>query len=191
VQRAGRTVIVAVDASGSQALHRLGEAKGAVELLLAASYARRDRVALLAFRGAGAELLLPPTRALARAKRLLAGLPGGGGTPLAAGLVAAQQAAESARRAGSVPTIVVLSDGRANLALDGSPGRPAAEADALVVARAIRARGIACAFVDTSPRGEPAARRVAEALGARYVALPAADARAIAGAVRHALDPDA
>ena len=54
----------------------MAEAKGAVELLLADCYVRRDRVALIAFRGTDAELLLPPTRSLARARRSLAGLPG-------------------------------------------------------------------------------------------------------------------
>ncbi len=80
------TTIFLVDASGSQAVNRLAEAKGAVELLLADCYVRRDQVAVLAFRGRAAQMLLPPTRSLARAKRSLAGLPGGGGTPLAAGI---------------------------------------------------------------------------------------------------------
>ncbi|MEL6769189.1 MAG: VWA domain-containing protein, partial [Pseudomonadota bacterium] len=83
------TVFV-VDASGSAAIARLAEAKGAVELMLGEAYRRRDSVALVAFRKAGAELLLPPTRALARARKALAALPGGGGTPLAAGLDAAR-----------------------------------------------------------------------------------------------------
>ena len=84
-QRGRTTTIFAVDASGSSALHRLAEAKGAVELLLADCYVRRDSVAVVGFRGRAAELLLPPTRSLVRAKRSLAELPGGGGTPLAAG----------------------------------------------------------------------------------------------------------
>ena len=76
-----RLLIFVVDASGSAAMARLAEAKGAVELLLASAYARRDHVALIAFRGPGAELLLPPSRSLIQTKRRLAALPGGGGTP--------------------------------------------------------------------------------------------------------------
>jgi magnesium chelatase subunit D len=79
--RAEVLTIFAVDASGSSALARLAEAKGAVELLLAEAYVKRAQVALIAFRGTGAELLLPPTRSLARARRLLAELPGGAAAP--------------------------------------------------------------------------------------------------------------
>jgi magnesium chelatase subunit D len=184
IERAGRTVIVAVDASGSAALNRLAEAKGAVELLLAESYARRDKVALVAFRGLAAEVLLAPTRALARARRELAALPGGGGTPLASGITASLQLAEQSRRAGSVPTIVILTDGRANIAQDGSPGRPQAEADARASARQVRVRGVAALIVDCSPRGEPLAREIGTLMGGTYVALPIADARTVATVTR-------
>lgn len=124
-QRTETTTVFCVDASGSAALERLAEAKGAVELLLAEAYVRRDRVALVAFRGTGAELVLPPTRSLTRAKRGLSGLPGGGGTPLAAGIDAAVAVALGVRRGGSRPAIVLLTDGRANVARSGegtSPG---------------------------------------------------------------------
>ena len=67
-------------------MQRLAEVKGAIELLLADCYVRRDNVALVAFRGRGAEVALAPTRSMARARRALASLPGGGGTPIANGL---------------------------------------------------------------------------------------------------------
>jgi magnesium chelatase subunit D len=182
--RTASLIVFAVDASGSQALHRLGEAKGAVELLLAECYARRDEVALVAFRGQGAEVVLPPTRSLSRAKRSLAGLVGGGGTPLAAGLDVAAAVAQASRRKGRAPLVVLLTDGRANVARDGGPGRPRAAEDALGSARAMRAAGTQAVLVDTSPSPQPGARALAEAMGAPYVPLPHADARGLSQAVR-------
>ena len=185
-QRIGTTTVFAVDASGSAAMHRLGEAKGAVELLLADCYVRRDQVALLSFRGQGATLLLPPTGSLLRAKRSLAGLPGGGPTPLAAGIEAAMALADTIRRAGRTPVITLLTDARANITRDGSGGRPRAEAEAMEAARAVRASGVATLLVDTSPRPNPFARRLAEEMRAQYVPLPYADASALSRAVRSA-----
>jgi magnesium chelatase subunit D len=183
-QRRQTTTIFVVDASGSQALHRLAEAKGAVELLLADCYVRRDRVALIAFRGKGAELMLPPTRSLARAKRGLAGMPGGGGTPLAAGFDAAAELADVLKRRGDSVVVVFLTDGRANVARNPEGGRPAAEAEAAQAARALR--GVRCLLVDTSPRPQPAAARLAEQMQAQYLALPHLDATALSGAVQAA-----
>jgi magnesium chelatase subunit D len=177
------TTVFVVDASGSSALHRLAEAKGAVELLLAECYVRRDRVAVIAFRGRAAELLLPPTRALARAKRSLAGLPGGGGTPLAAGLDAAASIADAILRRGGTPTIVVLTDGRANVARDGAGGRERAHADALAAARRLRAARVGALLIDTSPQPQPQARAIAVEMAATYLALPHADALALSRAV--------
>lgn len=182
-QRTETTTIFVVDASGSAALHRLAEAKGAVELLLADCYIRRDQVALIAFRGSAAELLLPPTRSLARAKRSLAGLPGGGGTPLAAGLDAAFALSDSVRRKGQTPTVIVLTDGRANIARDGGQGRPRAEEDAMNAARQLGAAGIAAVLVDTSPRPGASGEAVAREMGARYLPLPHADAAMLSKAV--------
>jgi magnesium chelatase subunit D len=183
------TTLFLVDASGSTALHRLAEAKGAVELLLAECYVRRDRVALLAFRGERVELLLPPTRSLARARRELAALPGGGGTPLARALDAGLELAVRLRRQDERPLLVLLTDGRANLARDGTPGRERAEAEALAAARAWRTADLAALLVDASPRPEPRARALAQAAGARYLPLPRADAASLARAVRGAI-PD-
>lgn len=182
-QRSETTTIFVVDASGSAALHRLAEAKGAVELLLADCYIRRDQVALIAFRGGIAEILLPPTRSLARARRSLAGLPGGGGTPLAAGLDAAFALADQIRRKGQTPTVILLTDGRANIARDGAQGRPRAEQDATAAARQLRAAGIITVLVDTSPRPGPLAEQFAKEMGARYLPLPHADATALSKAV--------
>lgn len=186
-ERRETTTVFVVDASGSAALHRLAEAKGAVELLLAECYVRRDRVALIAFRGrpqaASAELLLPPTRSLVRAKRSLAELPGGGGTPLAAGLDAARLLTEDLRRRGGTPVVVLLSDGRANLARDGSPGRARAHEDALASARAWSQLGVQVLWLDTAPQPQPPAQEVARAMGARYLPLPHADAQQVAALV--------
>ena len=187
-QKRSTTTIFALDASGSSALYRLAEAKGAVELLLAECYVRRDQVAVLAFRGAAAEVILPPTRSLVRAKRGLAGLPGGGGTPLAAGLDAAAALALRVRRAGGTPVVVVLTDGRANVGRDGLGGRARAQDEALAAARALRAQGGSVIVIDTSVRPEPAARALALAAGARYLALPQANAAALARAVQGAHD---
>jgi magnesium chelatase subunit D len=187
-QKRSTTTIFALDASGSSALYRLAEAKGAVELLLAECYVRRDQVAVLAFRGGAAEVILPPTRSLVRAKRGLAGLPGGGGTPLAAGLDAAAALALRVRRAGGTPVVVVLTDGRANVGRDGLGGRARAQEEALAAARALRAQGGSVIIIDTSVRPEPAARALALAAGARYLALPQANAEALARAVQGAHD---
>jgi magnesium chelatase subunit D len=184
VQHRATTTIFAIDASGSQALHRLAEAKGAVELLLADCYARRDRVAVIGFRGDGAQVLLAPTRSLVRAKRQLAGLPGGGGTPLAAGIDAAQALAAAVRRGGATPLVVLLTDGRANIARDGSPGREAATRDARSAARALQATATATLLIDTSPQPSVAAQSLAAELGARCVALPHAQAQSLSQAVR-------
>ncbi|HEY6134641.1 MAG TPA: magnesium chelatase subunit D [Rubrivivax sp.] len=183
-QRSETTTLFAVDASGSAALHRLAEAKGAVELLLADCYVRRDRVALIAFRGKGAELLLPPTRSLVRAKRSLAGLPGGGGTPLAAGIEAATALVLQVQRRGDTAVVVLLTDGRANVARDGQPGRDHAQQDALAAARQWRLTGATALLLDTSPQPAPQAQAVAEAMGATYLPLPHADAAMLSQAVR-------
>lgn len=185
--RATSTTIFAIDASGSSALHRMAEAKGAVELMLAECYVRRDRVAVLAFRGSGSDLVLPPTRSLVRARRALAGLPGGGGTPLASALDAASELAAAIRRQGGTPNLVLLTDGRANVARDGTGGRDLAAAQALEAARTMRGLGIRAVVIDTAARPSPAARALGEAMGAIYLPLPQADAHALDRAIRAGL----
>ncbi len=182
-ERTARVTIFAVDASGSAAAARLAEAKGAVELMLAQAYVTRSEVALVAFRGTSAELLLPPTRSLTRARRTLSELPGGGGTPLALGLNAAREVAEAVIAKGRSAALVILTDGRANIAADGSPGRPRAKEDAEAAARAIAIRGIDSLVIDISARPGPEGAALAAALGGRFLALPRADARMLKAAI--------
>lgn len=182
--RSETTTIFVVDASGSAALHRLAEAKGAIELLLADCYVRRDRVAMIAFRGAMAELLLPPTRSLVRAKRSLAGLPGGGGTPLAMAIESAVDLADGVQRRGGTPVVVFLTDGRANVARDGTGGRAQAGEDAMTAARMFRTAELTGVVIDVSPRPRTEAEQLAREMNAVYLPLPHADATALSNAVK-------
>ncbi len=110
----GRTVVVAVDASGSMGTHRRVEAAtGAVLGLLADAYLRRDRVAMVTFRGNTAEVVLPPTASVELARTRLAELPTGGVTPLAEGISAGLALARRAASDGWPPLFVLITDGRA------------------------------------------------------------------------------
>ncbi|MGL4237313.1 magnesium chelatase subunit D [Tabrizicola sp.] len=178
-----RVLIFVVDASGSAAVARLGEAKGAVELMLAQAYSRRDHVALVVLRGTRAELVLPPTRSLVQTKTRLRGLPGGGGTPLASGLSTALTCALRARRQGMTPSIALLTDGRGNITLDGKADRPRAQDEAETLAQAIRAAGVPGVVLDVANRPQPALADLSRLMNSRYVPLPRADARQIAAAL--------
>jgi magnesium chelatase subunit D len=171
-QRQGVVTIFLVDASGSSATQRLAEAKGAVEQLLADCYIRRDEVAMIALRGRTADVVLPPTRSLVRAKRNLAALPGGGGTPLATGFAAVNAMALSIRRKGMTPLIVVMTDGVANVTLEGVGGRERAHQDALHTARQLRAAGHAILFIDTASAPQALAEALANEMNAQYLPLP-------------------
>lgn len=178
------TTIFVVDASGSSAIHRLAEAKGAVELLLADCYVRRDQVAVIAFRGQRAEMILPPTRSLVRAKRGLSGLPGGGGTPLALAIDASVALAVGIARKGETPLVVMLTDGKANIGRDGQPGREQASRDALAAADQFAITGYAAMVIDTSPQPSSAAQLIAQHMRARYMPLPHAGAAQVNHAIR-------
>ncbi len=188
VSKVGTTVIFVVDASGSSALQRLGEAKGAVETLLAESYVRRDRVALISFRGTRAEVVVPPTRSLTRARRLLASVVGGGGTPLAAAIEVARELAVTVRRGGGTPLMVFLTDARANVRRDGSGGRPDAEREAGEAARTVAVEQLGAILIDTSPRPSPFARQLTALMNGTYQPLPVADASRVASVVRQAVE---
>ncbi|MEK9594047.1 MAG: magnesium chelatase subunit D [Luminiphilus sp.] len=183
-QRRDTLTLFVVDASGSAALQRLAEAKGAVELLLADCYVRRDQVALIAFRDEQAELLLPPTRSLVRAKKALAALPGGGATPMAAALDLTRDMADRAAKVGTTMQYVLLTDGAANVARDGTRSREAGTADALVAARALALSASNGLVIDTAQRPQPRAKELAETLRGTYLALPQADANTLNRAIR-------
>ncbi len=175
--------IFAVDASGSSALSRLAEAKGAVELMLAEAHVKRSQVALIAFRQTGAEILLPPTRSLTRARRALSALPGGGGTPLAAGLLEVRLLADAAEKRGQTPMIALLTDGKANVTLAGEADRSVAMKEVADAAKGIAASGHHSIVIDISPRPREEAAELAAALRGKYLALPRANSAAMVEAI--------
>jgi magnesium chelatase subunit D len=184
--RAGNLILFLVDASGSMgAEQRMVAVKGAILALLLDAYQRRDQVALVAFRGSGAAVLLPPTSSVELAERSLRALPTGGRTPLAHGLRVGHDLL--AQRAGErlTPLVVLLSDGRANVSLAG--GDPLAEAVAF--GEPYRRLGAQTIVVDTEV-GFPRlglARQLAAGLGAHYLQLEALAAGPLASAVRASL----
>jgi magnesium chelatase subunit D len=161
-----------VDASGSMgAWQRMRRTKSAVLSLLVRSYQRRDQVAMLVFRGTDTELILPPTRGIHAARRALEKLPVGGTTPLAHALVESSRLAQrqQRRQPRQAVWLVLLTDGRANVSLDGGdPWR-----DALSRGRALAAASAHCLMVDTEigwPRFGRAVE-LARAMKAAYVPL--------------------
>jgi magnesium chelatase subunit D len=168
--RESNLVLFAVDASGSMAARRRMEAvKGAVLSLLLDAYQRRDKVGLVCFRGAGAELLLPPTSSVDAAARRLESMPAGGRTPLAAGLAEAHATLRRERLRDPLrrPLLVVVTDGRHT-----AGGEPAAAAASL------RRDGVAAVVVDceSGPVRLGLAVVLARALGAEYLNLGALSA---------------
>jgi magnesium chelatase subunit D len=145
-------------------------------------------VALIAFRGRGGGAAAGANLLLLRAKRQLAALPGRRRHALASGLDAARALAEAERRRGRTPLVVLMTDGRANIARDGTaPGRARAEEEALDAARRLAFEVRAAAIVvDIAPRPQPFARKLAEAMRAMHVPLPHADATRLSSAVRAA-----
>ncbi len=178
-QRYSTLLLFVVDASGSMAARRrMMAVKGAVLGLLLDAYQKRDRVGLIAFRGSGAELLVPPTHAPELAERRLHTLPTGGRTPLTAGLTLAADVLDRYLRRQAVlrPLLVLVTDGRANV---GAPPQGAAR----ILARLpVETVVLDCeqGFVRMG-----AARELARLLGARYLPLEELSADTI----RHAVAP--
>lgn len=179
-QRAGNLVILAVDASGSMGAEtRMEAAKGAVLGLLLDAYQRRDRVALVTFRGDGAEVVLRPTGSIEVAKARLTDLPTGGRTPLAAGI---HTALALAQHPGDRPLLVLVSDGRATAGPDGHDPLVAAKE----AAAEVRRRKVPAVVVDAEDGATRLglAAELADAMGARCLTLAqlsAASVRQLAG----------
>ncbi|KAI7835947.1 hypothetical protein COHA_010180 [Chlorella ohadii] len=160
-------VLFVVDASGSMALNRMAAAKGAALRLLGQSYVSRDYVAVLPFHGDQAEVLVPPSRAIALAKRRLEVLPCGGGTPLAHALSLACRMGTNAQQKGEVGRclVVLITDGRANGVLNQ---------EVLDMAKRLGASGLKLLVIDTESRyiSRGFAKEIATAAGGRYHRLP-------------------
>ncbi|WP_031477289.1 putative cobaltochelatase [Streptomyces bicolor] len=180
--REGNLVLFVVDASGSMAARqRMSAVKGAVLSLLLDAYQRRDKVGLVTFRGAGAEVALPPTSSVDAAAARLESLPTGGRTPLAAGLLKAHEVLrverlrDPARRA----LVVVVTDGRAT-------GGPEPVVLAGRAARLFAAEGVASVVVDceSGPVRLGLAGQLAGELEGTAVTLDELRAESIAGLVK-------
>ena len=194
--KTGSLILFVVDASGSMgAQRRMVAVKGAILSLLLDAYQRRDRVGLIAFRGTGAQVLLPPTSSVDLAHALLSEMPTGGRTPLSRGLLLAMQVieAEKQKDRNVLPLLVLLSDGRANVAMgssdtsaEESTGTSLPVAEARAMAAAVKEQRITALVVDTEidflrlGLAEP----VAEAMGAPCVKLEELHSDALAETVR-------
>jgi magnesium chelatase subunit D len=182
-ERAGNLVVLAVDASGSMgAERRMEAAKGAVLSLLLDAYQRRDRVALVTFRGDDARVVLRPTGSVEVARARLAELPTGGRTPLAAGIATALDLAESGATEAHRPLLVLVTDGRATAAPNGlDPVAAAREAAARV-----RRRRMPAVVVDAEDGHARLglAAELAETMGARHLSVPELSSGSLDRAIR-------
>jgi magnesium chelatase subunit D len=189
--REGNLVLFVVDASGSMAARkRMGAVKGAVLSLLLDAYQRRDKVGLITFRGKGAELALPPTSSVDAAAARLESLPTGGRTPLAQGLLKAQDVLriERLRDPSRRPLMVVVTDGRATAAGSGDAFAPALRAARLHAAERTAAVVVDC---EAGPVRLGLAGTLARELGGSAVTLDELRAESIAGLVKDVRDVSA
>ena len=183
--KSGSLVLFVVDASGSMgAQRRMVAVKGAVMSLLLDAYQRRDRVGMISFRGTSASLLLPPTNSVDLAKVHLQEMPTGGRTPLSSGLFKALEIIESERIKDRdvMPLVVLLSDGRGNVAI----GSDSPLDEAYSAAGIIGEDKIPSVVVDTESGFIKLGmvQPVADAMGAQYLKLEDLQADSLADLVR-------
>jgi magnesium chelatase subunit D len=184
-RRVGASIVFCVDASGSMgATSRMSMAKTAILELLVDAYQRRDRVGLVSFRGEGADVVLPPTTSVELAQVKLRALPTGGATPLAQGIRTSLEvlSGETRRDADLVPWMVLVTDGRANVGIDGGLGSE----DARLWAARAKAAEVRSLVIDTDTDDSPiaAARELARLSGGDYVRLGRLEGRSMATAIR-------
>ncbi|CAI8039607.1 Uncharacterized protein Rv2850c [Geodia barretti] len=193
----GSLILFVVDASGSMgAQRRMVAVKGAVMSLLLDAYQRRDRVGLIAFRGTGAEVLLPPTGSVEMAQWCLQEMPTGGRTPLARALYLAMETLETERLKDRdvLPLLVLMSDGRANVTLAGDQSSNVLNLPDEVrhLSETVASAKIPAVVVDTEQDfiKLELARNIADAMSARYIKLDDLAAQSLADAVRSELPGD-
>lgn len=187
--RVGSTLLFVVDASGSMlARKRMAAVKGGILHLLRDSYVKRDRIGMIAFRRDEAELVLPVTRSIDTASKHLRDIPTGGRTPLAAGLNLAYKVlqAEKRRNHDTIPTLIFVTDGRANQSPSGLSAYSDIWNECLEAASCIRLAGISCLVIDTEQGFVKLGRskELAEALGAEYRVLEHLNEDGFTGTVR-------
>lgn len=176
-RKQGRLFIFAIDLSGSMALNRINHAREAIMGLLHQSYIYRDSVAIVGFRGSAAEVMLPPARSIIRARRVLASLPMGGGTPLSAGLACALELAKRVGTTAGAKVLLVFTDGGANVSLQTSPPDRVSRQKVIdtEIARLgieLKRNEVSCALIDTQQAFRSNdTNRIADALGARLIKL--------------------
>ena len=181
-------IVFVVDASGSMgAQQRMVAVKGAISSLLTDAYQKRDRVALVVFRGETAEAVVPPTGSVVLAQKRMEGIPTGGKTPLSKGLMVANEIIMKERRQDLriKPMLIVISDGRANVS---DPGNKPMDEVAMISAQ-IRAEEIPCLVIDSEAGAITLgfAKKLAAGLDARYMRLEDLRADTLSGAVGEAL----
>eukprot|EP00560_Eucampia_antarctica_P001554 CAMPEP_0197832546 /NCGR_PEP_ID=MMETSP1437-20131217/15262_1 /TAXON_ID=49252 ORGANISM="Eucampia antarctica, Strain CCMP1452" /NCGR_SAMPLE_ID=MMETSP1437 /ASSEMBLY_ACC=CAM_ASM_001096 /LENGTH=792 /DNA_ID=CAMNT_0043435977 /DNA_START=43 /DNA_END=2421 /DNA_ORIENTATION=+ len=209
-RKAGSLIIFVVDASGSMALNRMNAAKGAAMSLLTEAYQSRDQISLIPFQGDASDVLLPPTKSIAMAKKRLETMPCGGGSPLAHALQMAMLTGLNAQKTGDVGKVVVvcISDGRANVPLcvsmgeefdpdadpdskDGKPSRGYLKDEVIALAKKMGVLpGFNLLCVDTENKfiSTGVAKDIANAAQGKYHQIAKADGSAIASVTQNALN---